>query len=58
MAIHHGGSGQPSDRDINTHETTDTEIGHAKEFHHDFKNSGPNNHTRLTAITRELDDLY
>ena len=61
MATHHGGSGQPSDRDINAHKTTDTEIEHAQKFHHvntnDFKDSEPNNSTRLTAITRELDDL-
>ena len=57
MATHHGGSGQPSDRDINANETTDTEIEHAQEFHHDFKDSEPNNPTRLTAITREFDDL-
>ena len=57
MATHHGGSGQPSDRDINTHKTTDTEIKHAQEFHHDFEDLEPINTTRLTAITRELDDL-
>ena len=61
MATQHGGSGQPSDRDINAHETTDTDMEHAQEFHHvntnDFKDSEPNNHTRLMAITRELDDL-
>ena len=34
MAIHHGGSGQHSDRDSNAHKTTDTEIEHAQEFHH------------------------
>ena len=47
MATLHGGSGQPSDRDIATHKTTDTEIEHAQEFHHDFKDSEPNNPTRL-----------
>ena len=57
MATHHGGSGQPSDRDINVHTTTDTEIEHAQEFHHDFKDSEPNNPTRLRDITMELDDL-
>ena len=30
MATHHGGSGQASDRDINAHNTTDTEKGHAQ----------------------------
>ena len=61
MATCHGGSGQPSDRDVNTHKVTDTEIEHAEEFHHgdtnDFEESDPNNPTRLTILTRELDDL-
>ena len=61
MATHHGGSGQYLDRDINAHETTDTEIEHGQEFHHintnDFEDSETNNPARLTAITRELDDL-
>ena len=62
MATHYGGSGQPSDRDINPHKTTDTEIEHAQEFHHantnGFEESEPNNSTRLTTITTELDDLH
>ena len=62
MATNHGGSGQHSDRGINAHETTDTEFEHAQEFHHintnDFEDSETNNPTRLTAITRELDDLH
>ena len=61
MATHHGGSVQPSDRGIAAHETTDTEIEHAQEFHHvntnDFQESEPINPTRLTTIIRELDDL-
>ena len=61
MATHHAGSGQPSDRDITAHKSTDTEIEHAQEFHHvnlnDFEESNPNNPARLTIITRELDDL-
>ena len=61
MATYHGGSGQPLDRDINTHKMTDAEIEHAQEFHHvntnDFEESEPNNPVRLTTITRELDDL-
>ena len=46
--------------DINAHETTDTEIEHAQEFHHmnDFEDSKPNNPTRLTTITGDLDDLH
>ena len=63
MATHHGGSGQPLDRDIDvtreSHEATDTEdmqdfncVGtdHYEDLEH-------NNPGRLTAITRELDDL-
>ena len=57
-ATHHWGSEQPTDRDITLHKSTDTEIEHAQEFHHDFKESETNNPTRLTAITRELDDLH
>ena len=40
---------------------TDTEFGHAQEFHHIntnyFKDSETNHPTRLTAITRDLNDL-
>ena len=61
MATHHGGSGQPMDRDITAHKTTDTEIEHTQEFFHvninNFKESEPNNPTRQTTITRDLDDL-
>ena len=61
MTNYHGGSGQPSYRDVNAHEITDTEIEHAQEFNHvntnDFKESDPNNPSRLTILTRELDDL-
>ena len=61
MATHCGGSGQPLDRDINTHESTDTDIEQTQDFHHvntnDFKESDPNSLTGLTLITRELDDL-
>ena len=61
MATHHGGSGQPTDRNNPAHKTTDAEIEHTQEFHHvntkDFKESEPNYPTRLTFITRELDDL-
>ena len=46
------------DSDTNAHEIADTEIGCAQEFHHvnknDFKESEPNNPTRLAPITREL----
>ena len=61
MATHHGGPGQPTDRDISAHETTDTNIEQAQEFHqvnaNYFEESEPNYPTRLTLITRELDDL-
>ena len=62
MATHQGSSGQPTDRDITAHKTTDTEIQHAQEFHHvntnDFEESEPNNPARLTAITRKLVVLH
>ena len=62
MATHHGGPGQPTDRDIPAHETTDTDIEQAQEFHQvnttDFKESEANNPTRLTLITRELGGLH
>ena len=58
MATLHGGSGQPSQREITALKTADTELEHAQEFHHDFKEPEPNNPTRLTTITRELDDLH
>ena len=61
MATHHGGSG-PLERDITAHESMDTEIEHAQEFHHvnpnDFEESDPNNPARLTLVTRELNDLH
>ena len=61
MATHHGGSGQPSDRDNNAFKTTDTECRHAQEFHHmntnGFDDSETINPARQTAITRLLDDL-
>ena len=50
------------DGDINTHKTTDTETEHAQEFHPvhtpDFEDSEPNNPAKLTALTRELNDLH
>ena len=61
MATHHGGSGQPLVRNITAHDSMDTETEHAQEFHqvnpNDFKESDHNNPTRLTLITREVDDL-
>ena len=61
MATHHGGSGQPLGGDINDHEATDTDIEQTQDFYHvnanDFEESDPNNPSRLTLITRELDEL-
>ena len=62
MPIPHGGSGQPMDIDINALKTTNTEFDHAQEFCHinanDFEDSETNNPTRLTAITRGMDNLW
>ena len=56
MATHHGGPGQPTNRDI-----PDTNYEQAQEFHqvnaNDFKESEPTNPARLMLITRELDNL-
>ena len=61
MATHHGGSGQPLDRDANT-TRKDTDINIPQDFHHedtdDSENVEHENPTRLAAITRELDDLH
>ena len=62
MAIHHGGSGQPLDRDVNM-ATKDIDVDITHDFHHedtddDFENVEHENPTNLAAITRELDDLY
>ena len=60
MATHHGGSGQPLDRDANmTRKDTDVDIPQV--FHHEdtdnFENVEYENPTRLAAITSKLDDL-
>ena len=65
-ATHHGGSGQPLDRDIDVtreaHEARDTDNEDTQDFHpvetDHLDDLEHNNPTRLTAITRELDDLY
>ena len=65
MATHHGGLGQPLDREVDVtrdaHNATDTDIEDMQDFHNmetvNFEDSEHNNPTRLTAITRELDDL-
>ena len=60
MATHHGGSGQPLDRDA-TMTGKDTDVDILYNFHHDdaadFENVEQENHTSLAAIIRELDDL-
>ena len=65
MATHHGGSGNPLDRDIDvTREnqtTIDTDVEDTQDFHpvetDHFENLEHNNPAKLTALTRELDDL-
>ena len=65
MATHHGGLGQPLDRDINVtreaHKATDTDIEDTQDFHpvetDHLGDLEHNNPARLTVITRELDDL-
>ena len=65
MATHHGGLGQPLNRDIDVtreaHEATNTDIEDMQEFHpvdmDHFEDSEHKNPARLTAMTRELDDL-
>ena len=66
MATHHGGLGQPLDRDSNvtrekqTVVVTNVEV--MQDFHPEdtdhFEDLEHNNLTRLTSITRELDDLH
>ena len=66
MATHHGGSGQPLDRDISVareaHKTADIDIEDTQDFHtidtDHFEDLEHNNPARLTAITRELDDFF
>ena len=65
MVTHHGGSGQPLDRGIDItiehHETTDTDIENTQDFlpvdtgH--FEDLQHNNPMKLTALTREVEDL-
>ena len=65
MATCHEGSGQPLDMDISVtreaHEAADTDVEDTQDFHPVetdlFEDLEHNNPTRLTAITRELDDL-
>ena len=65
VATHHGGSGNPLDRDIDmtreTQTTVDTDVEDSHDFHpvetDYFENLEHNNPTKLTALTRELHDL-
>ena len=58
MATHHGGGGQPSDRDPNLPEQdTDIPSNHLEDIDN-FKNVEHENHTTLKALTRNLDDLW
>ena len=65
MVTHHGGSGQPLDRDIDVnreaHKATDTDIEDMQDFY-PVETDHPgdlehNNPARLTTINRQLDDL-
>ena len=66
MATCHGGLGQPLDRDIDitreAHETTNTDIENTQDFHpvetDHFEDLQHNNPMKLTALTREVDDLH
>ena len=66
MVTHHGGSGNPSDRYIDmtrdNQTVVDTDVEVMQDFHpidtDHFEDLEHNNPTRLTAITRELDDLH
>ena len=61
MATHHGGTGQPLDRDANP-DRSDATVETSQDFHpadtDDFESIEHVNPTRLAAITRELDDLH
>ena len=65
MATHHGGSGQPLGGDIDVtrdaHKTADTDIENTQDFHpvetDHFEDLQHNNPAKLTALTREVDDL-
>ena len=57
MATHHGGAGQPLDRDPNLPEQgTDILSNHLEDMDN-FENVEQENHTTLKALTRNLDDL-
>ena len=57
MATHHGGAGQPLDRDPNLPEQgTDIPSDHLEDMDN-FENVEHENHTTLKVLTRSLDDL-
>ena len=59
MATHHGGAGQPLDRDP-TPQEQGTDI--PNDYHHEdmdnFENVEHETHTTQEALTRDLDDLW
>ena len=58
MATHHGGAGEPLDRDSGPHEHgTDAPRDYNHEDIDNFKNVEHKNDTILKALTRNLDDL-
>ena len=58
MATHHGGAGQPSDRDPNLPEQdTDIPSDHLEDMDN-FENVEHESNTTLKALTRNLDDLW
>ena len=60
MDTHNGVSGQPLDRDF-TPNGMHTDVNIMHDYQHedtnDFENVEQENHTNLTALTRDLDDL-
>ena len=67
MATCHGGLGHPLDRDIDititreASKTTDTDIENKQDFHpverDNFEHLEHNNPTKLTALTRKIDEI-
>ena len=58
MATHHGGAGEPLDRDSNPHEhSTDAPSNCNHEVMDNCENVEHENHTTLKTLTRNLDDL-
>ena len=60
MATHHGGAGQPLNRDDTLH-GEDTEANIPRNYHHEdtgnIETIGQEHHTNLANLTWELDDL-